>query len=174
MRGAWRGVDPGSWCGRRAVSPPRWSGARARRRQASVVSICARPVSICARAGARRFAAGLRCRGRSTHSGWLAAARSVGLGPTDGHGGEGRKNTPEWLGVERKERENRRRAVAWLGRGEGRSAAARRLARCEKRESCGVGRTPPRARGRRTHSARAAGAHPPSGGCATARAERVG
>ena len=38
----------------------------------------------------------------------------------------------------------------------------------------GVGRTPPRVRGRRTHSARAAGAHPPVGGCATARAERVG
>ena len=37
-----------------------------------------------------------------------------------------------------------------------------------------VGRTPPRARGRRTHSARAAGAPTRVGVCATARAERVG
>ena len=42
------------------------------------------------------------------------------------------------------------------------------------REGMCVGRTPPRARGRRTHSARAAGAPTRVGVCATARAERVG
>ena len=143
---------------------------------------------------------GPQCRrGREGH---IASVRRWGGGEEGRSLGEGQKDPPErwaarvgegsagggwgWLGCEgRRDVEGRTHPCACEARrGNPARAGAWERARGgveagKRKRGLGVGRTPPRARGRRTHSARAAGAPtatPEEGWrCgATARAERVG
>ena len=151
--GGWRG------CERRALSPPLLSVGAERRGHAWHTRF---PMPWGRGVVWARWA-------RSTHaSGWEEERRGEEGQPRPpalGSSGWGARSThPSGWGEERGGPTADARGVG--GRGllapAARGHRARRQGRRGERgrEGGGVGRTPPRARGRRTHSARAAGAHP--------------